>query len=308
MASMPKTARGASGLTAKRRRISRGEMTGWLTSLPLVVVLLIIFAYPVFNAARLSLVTRDGSWLGLARYGQLLGDEKVLQSVRYSVLFTVGSVTLHLLFGLAAALMLTNRRRLPQALNAYRSLLVLPWVISLTVTAPMLRLLFNQLGVIDYVLKDLLHVISEPIVWFGDARITSWFLILISGWQGFPIFMILFIGSIQAIPTERYEAAMVDGANRWQGFWHVTLPGIAGTALRLIVLDSIWMWRAFEIVFLLTGGGPFGETTVLSFLIYILAFRSAKLNYSAAIAMLMGLMSIIGTLVLLRIPEPEVAD
>jgi len=120
--------------------------------------------------------------------------------------------------------------------------------------------------------------------------------------------MILFIGSIQAIPMERYEAAMVDGANRLQAFWHVTLPGITGTALRLIVLDSIWMWRAFEIVFLLTGGGPFGETTVLSFLIYILAFRSAKLNYSAAIAMLMGLMSIIGTLVLLRIPEPEVAD
>lgn len=296
------------GSAARRRRISTGEMSGWLGSLPLVIVILVLFAYPVINAMRMSVTTADGAWIGLIRYGSVLGDRQWSQSVEYTVLFTVGSVSLHLVVGLAMALMLTSRKRSPQVLNIFRGLLILPWVISLTVAAPMIKLLFHQLGVVNYALTDGLHLISQPIPWMGDPGITPWFIIAVSGWQGFPFFMILFIGAIQAISIERYEAARIDGAGAWQSFLHITLPGITGTALRVIVLDAIWMWRAFEIAYLLTGGGPLGKTTTLSFLTYTLAFQGTNLNYAATVAMLMSVVSMLVTLVLLRIPEPEVAD
>jgi multiple sugar transport system permease protein len=296
------------GPAEKRWRFSHADKSGWLSSLPLILVILLLFAYPLFNAMRLSLTFEDGRWLGFARYANVLQDEQMLESVKFSLLFTVSSVVLHLLFGLGMALMLTSRNRSPTVLNAFRGILILPWIISLTVVAPMIVLLFHQIGVINYILKDILHLVSQPVDFMGDPGIAPWFIILISGWQGFPLFMILFIGSIQAIAQERYEAAAIDGANRWQGFRHITLPGVTGTALRLIVLDIIWMWKAFEIVFLITAGGPIGKTTTLSLFIYLLGFWDTRLNYAATVAILMALVSMIVTLVLLRIPEPEVAD
>jgi multiple sugar transport system permease protein len=296
------------GSVRKRPRVSRGEISGWLGSLPLIIVILVLFGYPVVNAMRMSVTTADGTWIGLVRYGNVLQDRQWSQSVEFTVLFTVGSVGLHLVLGLAMALMLTHRKRSPRVLNIFRGLLILPWVISLTVAAPMIKLLFHQLGVVNYVLTDGLHIINQPIPWMGDPHITPWFIIAISGWQVFPFFMILFIGAIQAIPGERYEAARIDGAGAWPSFLNITLPGITGTALRLVVLDAIWMWRSFEIAYLLTGGGPLGKTTTLSFLTYTLAFQGTNLNYAATVAMLMSVVSMVVTLILLRIPEPEVAD
>lgn len=296
------------GVVEKRRRISRDDRSGWPSSLPLVLVILLLFGYPLVNALKLSLTTEDGRWIGLTRYPVVLQDDQMLQSVGFTVLFTVGSVGLHMLFGLGMALMLTNRKRSPAVLNAFRGVLLLPWIISLTVIAPMIVLLFHQIGVINYVTVNMLHLASQPINWLGDPHITPWFIILISGWQGFPLFMIMFIGSIQAIPVERQEVAIIDGAGRWQVFRHVTLPGVTGMALRLITLDIIWMWKAFEIVYLITAGGPMGKTTTLSFFIYTLAFWNTKVNYGATVAVLMALASVIVTMFLLRIPEPEVAD
>ncbi|MCC7447919.1 MAG: sugar ABC transporter permease [Anaerolineae bacterium] len=292
----------------KRPAISPIDRYGWLSSIPLIVIMLVLFAYPAFNAVRLTVVNTDGTWLGFSRYEEAFTDPRLYQSARYSLIFTFSSVALHLIFGLSMAIVLTNKKRSPRVLGVFRGLLLLPWIVSMVVAAPMIILLFHQVGLINYFVKDLLGLVSKPIGWLSDPTLAPIFVILVSGWQGFPIFMILFISSIQGIPSDRYEAAALDGAGFWQSFRYITLPGVTGTALRVIVFDFIWMWKAFEIVFILTSGGPGTQTTLLSYFIYTLAFGSLKLNYAATIAVLMTIVSIIISFLLLRVPEPEVAD
>ena len=291
----------------RRRRLRMtNEMMGWACSLPLILVVVLIFAYPAVNAFRMTLLRQDGSWLGFARYGVVSRDPVVLASVRYTIMFTVSVVALHLLVGLVMALLLTLRRTNRGLINTFRGILILPWVVSLTVTAAMIRLLLHPLGLINYLLKRS-GVIIEAVAWLAHPVLTPWLLIAIAVWSGFPLFMIMFIGAIQSIPVERYEAAIVDGANRWQTFRHITLPGATGVALRLSVLDFIWSFKTFNIVYLLTRGGPVNRTSLLSYFVYQIAFNTINLNYASTIAMFMALVSLVVAVIVMRIPEPETA-
>ena len=184
--------------------------------------------------------------------------------------------------GLALAVLL-NQPIHPVALGVFRAVLILPWVFTAAVVAVNWQLLLNPLGIVNYLLKAL-HLTSANIEWFGDARWAMVGVILVNTWRGYPFIMLSLLAGLQSIAGELYEAARVDGANAAQGFLHITLPQLRPVLLSVGLLDVIWTFQLFPLIWLTTGGGPGHATEVLATYTYKTAFESMQFSRGSSIA------------------------
>jgi len=153
-----------------------------------------------------------------------------------------------------------------------------------------------------YVNQYLLHLglLSRPILFLGERRLVMPAVSVAATWTGYPFAMLAWLAALQAVPQELYDAAAVDGANRWQRFLHVTLPGIRPVFVLLLLLEGIWVFNNFEIVYVLTRGGPGRLTELLSTYSYKAAFDEYRVNYGASIATVQFVILLILSLVYLR--------
>jgi len=254
---------------------------------PAIVLLLLLLLLPIFRVVYDSfldntLVVKNPHWVGLNNFAQLLKDPVFYVSIKNTVLFTAGSVMLHLVVGLAFALLL-NQRIHPVALGFFRAALILPWVFTVAVVAVNWQLLLNPLGIVNYILRAF-HFIDSSIEWFGDDRYAMAGLLLVNTWRGYPFVMISILAGLQSIAADLYEASRVDGANVTQSFLHITLPQLKPVLLSVGLLDTIWTFQLFPLIWLTTGGGPGHATEVLATYAYKKAFESVQFSMASTIA------------------------
>lgn len=280
---MSKTA--ASPETGSRRILSRETLLAWLFLLPAGLFLGVFVLYPILYLGLLSFTsgsfTRSGlHWVGWSNYSRLWHDPEFWQVLGNTVYFTIATAVPSLLLPLGLAVLL-NRI----AWQAFlRTAYFLPSVTSLVAVGLGFRWLFQTDGMVNALIQQLG---GSPIAWLSDPIWAMPVMILFSTWKQLGFNLVVFLAGLQTIPLSRYEAAELDGANGWQQFWYITLPGLRSTIGFATITTVIFTLRSFEQPYVITGGGPLNSTNLLVFYIYNQAFAQFDFGYAAAVATLL---------------------
>jgi multiple sugar transport system permease protein len=295
---------GARAVTPARRRPSRRDAgAAFLFLLPLFVMVGGLIVYPFYRAIWLSftdkLVGYPERFVGLQNYLYLIHDDGFQTVVRNSIVFTVGSVGLKILTGLAMALVLHGTWRWR---NFFRGLFLLPWITSTVIIALTWRWMFDAFpgrGFFNSVLLDL-GLIGHPIAFMATPAGAMAAVIVANWWRGFPFFGVSYLAAMQSIPVELYEVASVDGASAWRRFWHVTLPGLKHIMIVTILLSFIWTINDFNIIYVMTRGGPGTATQVFATYSYEVAFNQLRWGRGVTISIFLVPVLVIGIIFVSR--------
>lgn len=271
--------------------------TAFLFLLPLFVLVVGLIVYPFYRAIWLSftdkLVGYPERFVGLRNYLYLVHDDGFRAVVRNSLVFTVGSVALKLLTGLAMALVLNVTWRWR---NFFRGLFLLPWITSTVIIALTWRWMFDAFpgrGFFNSVLIDL-GLLNHPIAFMATSAGAMMAVIVANWWRGFPFFGVCYLAAMQSIPVELYEVASVDGAGTWRRFWHITLPGLKHIMIVTILLSFIWTINDFNIIYVMTRGGPGTATQVFATYSYEVAFNQLRWGRGVTISIFLLPLLVVG--------------
>ncbi len=274
--------------TGRRSRVS-DPMLGFLLVLPSLLLFVGLIVYPLFQAFLLSFhdvstLTLTGEYVGLRNYETVLARSEFWISFANTVIWTVGSLIGQIGLGIMIALLLNTQFA---GRSVARGVVLMPYMLSSVVTVMIWQWMLNDLyGIVDATLMEW-GVTDMPVPWLTrmpNAMITT---IVIGTWKLFPFVVITILARLQTIPEQLYEAARIDGAGTFARFWDITLPQIKSVLLFILLLRGIWDFKEFDLIFLMTGGGPQIGTQTLPLLIYKEAFGQLHLGRGAAIAILM---------------------
>ncbi|WP_018153113.1 carbohydrate ABC transporter permease [Leeia oryzae] len=262
--------------------------TAWVLLVPMLGIMAAVTAWPLLRTVWLSFTDTGmgigdsgGQWVGLENFARALSDADFRTGFGRTLYFTLVSVGLELLIGILVALLLNQKFR---GRFLMRALLVLPWALPTIVNAMMWRLIYNpEYGSLNALLTQL-GILSEYRSWLGDPETAMNMVILADVWKNYPIIALIALAALQTVPTELYEAARLDGANAWHRFWHITLPSIAGPLIVALVLRTIEAFRVFDIIYVMTRGGPADSTRTVSFYVYQESFSYLHAGTGAAYA------------------------
>lgn len=264
----------------------REQRTAWLLLLPALLLLLFVFAYPIARAFWLSLFTRNlGTELkpvftGLDNYARMVGDGRFWQSFWNTIVFTTASVVSELLLGLAIALVLNQRFR---ARGLVRTSAILPWALPTALIGLAWAWIFNdQFGVVNDILRRL-GLIQSDINWLGEPTLAMIAVVFADIWKTTPFISILLLAGLQSISPDLYEAHAIDGATPWQSFRQITLPLLLPQILIAVLFRFAQAFGIFDLIQVMTGGGPGGATEVVSLYIYSTVMRYLDFGYGAAL-------------------------
>lgn len=264
-------------------------MTSWLFILPSLVIISSVIVYPLVRSIIMSFTDRiltyfHYSFIGLVNYAGVFRDSLFWQSLANSLQLTFWNVTGSLLIGLGLALLLNSRVK---GRNWFRGLLFLPWAVPSIVIALMFRWFYNDIyGFANHILVEY-GLISQTINPLAMPDMVWPAIMLPVIWNYYPFVMLVFLSVLQSIDTHLYEAAAIDGASRWRAFLHITLPALRPAMIMIVILQALWSFSEFALVYLLTGGGPANATMTLSIYIYKQGFGAKQLGYAAAMGTMM---------------------
>ncbi len=259
---------------------------GWILVIPALLLLALVFAYPIARAFWLSLFTENlGTRLqpvfaGLGNFGRMAGDGRFWQSLQNTGVFTLLSVTLEMLLGTTIALVLNQSFR---GRGALRAIVLLPWALPTAVMALAWTWIFNdQYGVLNDVLLRL-GLVHSSINWLGEPSLAMLSLVVADVWKTTPFISIILLAGLQSISPDLYEAHAIDGASPWQSFRKITLPLLMPQILIALVFRFAQAFGLFDLVQVMTGGGPGGSTETVSLYIYATIMRYLDFGYGAAL-------------------------
>ncbi|BDA71072.1 Binding-protein-dependent transport systems inner membrane component [Rivularia sp. IAM M-261] len=267
----------------KAHILDNDAVAAWIFLAPALILLGLFIIYPIVYLFFLSFTagsftSRGTYWVGLRNYLRLALNPDFWQVIGNTLYFTIATVIPSLIIPLGLAALLNRSMALRGVL---RTTYFLPSIVSLVAAGLGFRWLFQNDGPVNAFLSNFG---VAPISWLGDTFWAMPVLILLSIWKQLGFNMVVFLAGLQTIPPSRYEAAELDGANAWQQFWHVTLPGLRPTLIFVIITTVIFTLRSFEQVYVMTGGGPLNSTNLLVFYIYQEAFAQFDFGYAAAAA------------------------
>jgi len=290
---MTRSAEGSTEVAAgppRRRRVTsqrrREQIAGALFVLPDLLGLLVFAGLPMMLAVVLGFFAVDGfggyRFVGLANYRRMLHDALFLQSLRVTLLYVVLLVPSLYLSGFALALLVQRRSVLSGLL---RTLFFLPQMISLVVVAIIWQvLLVDKIGLVSR-LSALLGV--HNLSWLGDPRLALYAVVFISVWFLMGFYMLIFLGGLQDIPREYYDAARMDGASAWASLRYITLPLLKPTSFFVLLVSTVAAvagGQAFDLIYVMTKGGPANATALAIYYIYQQAFQYNEFGYGCAMA------------------------
>ena len=288
---------------ASRRMRRRAILVGWSFILPNFVGFALFTLVPVIAAFVLAFMNWDAynppTFAGFKNFVRLFGDDSFHVALGNTLLYALGHVPLTLAFSLGLAILLNQKLR---GIAFFRVAIFFPYITSLVAIAIVWNMLFDPT---NGPINQFLHAIgiaNAP----GWTSSTGWALpavIITSVWRDMGYYMVLFLAGLQAIPNEYYEAAEMDGAGRWRKFWSITLPSLRPTTFLVLVLLSVSSFKVFDLIFVMTQGGPGRATLVLSQLIYQDGIINGQFGYSSAISLVLFLIVLIVTVFQFRIQQ-----
>jgi multiple sugar transport system permease protein len=264
----------------------REQRTGWLLLLPALLLLALVFAYPILRAFWLSLFTQNlGTQLkmvfsGLDNYGRMVGDGRFWQSLWNTTIFTAASVLVELILGMGVALVLNQSFR---GRGIVRTISLLPWALPTALMGLAWAWIFNdQYGIVNDILLRL-GILKTGISWLGDPTLAMMAVIIADVWKTTPFIALLLLAGLQSISSDLYEAHSIDGASAWQSFWKITVPLLMPQIVIALLFRFAQAFGIFDLIQVMTGGGPAGATETVSIYIYGTVMRYLDFGYGAAL-------------------------
>lgn len=225
--------------------------------LPSVLTLGMLLLYPFFYGIYISFfktnLVNKWKYVGLDNFVRAFTDSTMYASLLVTLKFTIFVVLGHFILGIGLALLLNKDIK---GRTFFRAVLVLPWLFPEVVVANLWKFIFNATsGLLNSALMAI-GLLSEPMSWLGSVDYALGCVIFVCIWKGYPLVMIQILAGLQSISHDLYEAATIDGANKWQSFLYVTLPGLKPTLVVTLILDTVWWFKHVTMIWMLTNGGP----------------------------------------------------
>lgn len=264
----------------------------WLLMLPLLVVMIAVIGWPMADTIRLSftdarLVGSQGDFVGLANYERMLGGSSFQKALVTTTLFSVVSVAAEIVLGVLAALLLNQKFH---GRTLLRALMILPWALPTVVNATLWRLIYNpEFGALNSALIQI-GMLDAYRSWLGEPGTALTALIVADCWKNFPLVALIALAALQAVPRDITAAAMMDGAGAFARFRFVIMPYLAGPLMVALVLRTIEAFKVFDIIWVMTRGGPANSTRTLSILVYQEAFSFQRAGSGASLALIVTLL------------------
>lgn len=274
---------------SKRDRKNHAMALGF--ALPAAVFSVLLIIYPLFTTIKLSF--QDVKFIGsynqtdigytLDNYKKLFTNQDFWSALVRSLLFTAVALLISFVIGLGLALLLNRKFRFQKLA---RVLLLLAWPIPGVIVGMLFTWMFDgNYGIINAILKSL-HIIDQNIKWFSSGNTAVVTVIMATIWKSYPFFTLTLLAGLKGISFDYYEAASIDGANVWQKFTNITLPALRSVIVTSLLLNGLWIFRNYDVVYSITGGGPNQATETMPLLLYNQAFQYYNMGYASAIGII----------------------
>lgn len=268
--------------TMNRHKLKSSLTPYWFIT-PASLTILLLVVYPIIYGIYISFydtnLVNKWNFVGLKYYIKALTDSSFLHSLLKTLVFTVTVVGGHFFLGFLFASILNMNIRMR---TLFRGILILPWLFPDVVIAYLFKWILNtQGGIINELLMHF-HLTAGPVGWLSTSATAFPCVILVSIWKGYPLVMVQVLAGIQTISADMYEAAEIDGANLWQRFCYITLPALKPILTTILILDTVWVFKQFTLIWLMTSGGPGSSTMVSAIEIYKNAFSYFKYGFASA--------------------------
>ncbi|MDK6805838.1 sugar ABC transporter permease [Aerococcus sp. UMB7834] len=268
--------------------MKQARMTPYLLILPCALLLVLLYGYPIaltvwqsFN--EVNVFTNVSEFVGLGNFKEVMTDSNFSDTMAITFKYTVVTVLLKMVFGFGVGYLLHSEIYFKKI---FTFLVLIPWAIPQVAAGTIWQwLLDNQYGYINYYLMEW-NILSEPIPFLSRPTTAFYSASIVDTWMGIPMLAMIFLAALEAVPKNLYEAAAMDGAGKVRQFFDVTLPGIRGVLLTTLVLVTIWTFNSFNVIYVLTQGGPMRSTETLIIRIYQEAFSRFDLGASSALTVI----------------------
>ncbi|WP_341876704.1 sugar ABC transporter permease [Defluviitalea saccharophila] len=293
-------------LTESRRDI----LSGYIYVLPALIFMLVLIGYPIVYNFLISFQKLDAmninsgvrEFIGFENYKKVLSDEVMGIAFKNTFIYTIASLAFQFTIGFALALFFNNKFKLAKPIRGF---MVISYMMPITVTALMFKFMLSPSNGIINDIMVAIGIIDAPIPWLLQESTALWGLIIANSWIGIPFNMLLLTTGLSNISEEIYESASVDGANGLQKFIHITLPLLKPAILSVLMLGFVYTFKVFDLVFVMTSGGPVNSTEVLSTFSYRLSFKYYYFGQGAAVANILFLCLFAVALVYLKMIGKE---
>ena len=298
--------------TTKRRSLQLSKNApGYLLIAPAIIAVLALNIYPLLRGIVLSFTNYNlvrpnspifGTFAGLSNYKRIFSDSKFLLSMTNTLKWTLVNVVAQLVLAMLLALSLNKRLRFR---SFFRTVTLVPWAVPHSIAAMTFTFLFNaNVGIIN-ILAVKLGFFEEAISWLGNTETAFFCVAFVAIWKGVPFQMIFILASLQSISVDVYESAEVDGANRWQQFWKITLPMIKEPLAIATILNLIGIVSCFNTIWLMTEGGPLYSTEIIYTYAYRQGFITHDLGTAAAASMVLFVIMMMISIVYLKLSSEK---
>ncbi len=291
-------------MTKKKKK--KIDWRNYVIFLPGFIFIFIFTFYPMAKMVVMSFFDWNigfqqvSPFVGLKNYIDVLNDPIAKIAIVNTFAYAFVTVPLQMVIGLFVAVLING---IVKGSVGYRLGYYFPVISSWVVVALLFRYIFSNFGLLNYVLVDILHIANEPIGWLSSRWSSLFAAMLLGIWKGVGWNMVVFLAALQAVPKDQYEAADIDGANRVQKFFKITLPNIRGTLLFVIIMLSIGAFNTYTPITVLTGGNPAHQTEVVLTWMYFKTFNAYKMGYSAAFSVIVAIIIIVITVVMFSISK-----
>ncbi len=299
---------GNSGTRQGRLLSSREAKTAYAFLLPVLICVTAVLIYPILKAIMMSfqdwfvLRASPHEWIGIENYRAVVGSEYFWFSVRITAVYVTVTVIAKMIIG--SSLSIAFNREFPGK-PLVLSTMIAPWAVPVAVGALVWMLMLDPVyGIVNYI-GVRLGLFDEPVSFLGQPGLAFWMVIAFAVWKGFPLVFVMMTAGLKSVPSEIYEAALIDGADGWQLLRRVTLPVLKPVWVVTLLLEVIWAIQEFEVVYLVARGGPARATSVLTVYIYDSAFQNLRIGEASAAGTLLLIVAAIFTMLYLRILKGE---
>lgn len=282
-------------MTKKKGYLKKKNLVFFMFVLPGAIYMTVMIIFPIIynivmsfkDVNLMNFATGESKFIGFDMYKDILKDEVTWIAIKNTLLFTAWSLLFQFPIGFLMAVFFSQKFKLAGAL---RGINVIAWMIPMVAVAGIFKYMFNSdVGIINRILEGL-HIIKEPIEWlaYGDTAMAS--IVIANIWKGVPFNMILLATALTTLPEDVYEAAGIDGANAVQRFFYITVPMLKPAITSVLTLGFIYTFKVFDLVYVMTGGGPGSSTEMLSTLAYRYSFGEYNFSQGSAIANILFLL------------------
>ena len=291
------------------QRAWRRYRAGMFFVLPALLLYLVFMVYPFFQSIYLSFTSWNGAspvkeWIGLDNYRALIRDPMLWLSLRHNLIWVIVGTVAPIVIGMGLALLLWQR---PKGFTLFRTVYFMPQVLSTVVIGIVWNWIYNPIfGILNTGLDAVgLEGVSRG--WLGDPDVALYAVLVAAIWATIGFTFVIFLAGLQNVSKDLLEAATIDGANAWQRFWNVTVPQMAGVINIVVAFLLIGGFNVFDIIFVMTGGGPANATEVIATYTYKEAFTQNNIGYASTLSLVMTVISLIASVTFIRLRERQEA-